>query len=106
MIKNLKYLSIIYFLLLQTGLLVPAYAQDIDQNHNPESAQHASTEMTKPALLQSTVSKQKPVIPDNPGDSRELSMFFKIGIGLNILMLVVYISWAVRQWRQSDDKKN
>ena len=106
MIKTLKKISIIY-LLLQIGLLTPIYAHAIEQDKNPEIRQYeTATETIKPALSQEIIAQQKTEISDSDKDARELSMFFKIGIGLNIIMLAAYITWAAGQWRQSNDKKD
>ena len=106
MIKTLKKISIIYFLL-QIGLLTPIYAHAIEQGQNLETRQYeTANETIKPALSQTIIAQQKTQTSDIPEDGRELSMFFKIGIGLNIIMLTAYITWAVRQWRQSNDKKD
>ena len=86
---------------------MPIYAHAIEQDQNLDSRQYeTATETIKPALSQAIIAQQKTETSDIPEDARELSMFFKIGIGLNIIMLAAYISWAVRQWRQSNDKKD
>ena len=106
MIKTLKKISIIY-LLLQIGLLTPIYAQAIEQVNNQKTNQYkTATETIKPASSQLITTELNTKPADTQDNGRELSMFFKIGIGINIIMLAAYISWAVRQWRQSNDKKD
>ena len=108
MIKKLKKFSIIYLLILNTGLLAPFYVYSAE----PEIA--VSTKRNMPyKMLDTTNSPHSAVTTKTkhsslvkPDDARELSMFFKIGIALNIIMLVAYISWAVRQWRQSNKQED
>lgn len=73
-----------------------------------------TTEPTKTATENNTaLSPQTPQIASNnkinnqkansANEKRELSSFFIIGIGINFVMLLVFIYWAVGQWRQHKD---
>ncbi|MCW8854023.1 MAG: hypothetical protein OQK76_01410 [Gammaproteobacteria bacterium] len=98
MIKTFKKYRALYLLILITGLLLPLPGQSIEQKDSQtgttNSQYKADQTFTSPDTSGNTLPK---TTSDEP---RELSMFFKIGIGLNIVMLIAFYSWAIRQWRQ------
>ncbi|MDH5471572.1 MAG: hypothetical protein OEY61_01835 [Gammaproteobacteria bacterium] len=102
MIKNVKKFVGICLFLLFTGLFAQLNAQDLEQN----TTTAASSNQQIFTQAQTSVSGNQSITAKSPEAKRELSMFFKIGIALNIIMLTAYITWAVRQWRQSNNKKD
>ena len=69
-----------------------------------ESITGVTTSSPSPAVLPPKIvanDKTNNQKESQPNEKRELSSFFKIGIGLNIVMLMAFIYWAVGQWRQN-----
>jgi len=61
----------------------------------------------KPTLASSTEqvvipAKSAQIIKEKP--KRELSLFFIIGIIINLVMLSVILVWAVKEWKKTDKK--
>ena len=99
MIKTFKKYRAIYLLILITGLLLPLSGQGIEQKDSQIETTNNQYKAGQISTSPDTPDKTPPkTTSDEP---RELSMFFKIGIGLNIVMLIAFYSWAIRQWRQS-----
>lgn len=84
------------FLLVLTCTLNPAPLLATTEKPATTKQQQITYAQASPVTANKSSS---PAIKEEP---RKLSMFFKIGIGLNIIMLTLYILWAARQWRQSD----
>jgi hypothetical protein len=41
-----------------------------------------------------------------PGDEpRELSVFFMIGIAINIVMMLLFAVWFINEWKKQNKKK-
>ena len=99
MIKTFKKYRAIYLLILISGLLLPLSGQGIEQK---DSQIEATNNQYKAGQISTIPDTPDNTLPKTTSDEpRELSMFFKIGIGLNIVMLIAFYSWAIRQWRQS-----
>ncbi|MDH5766008.1 MAG: hypothetical protein OEZ38_08330 [Gammaproteobacteria bacterium] len=101
-------LKITKILLITCLVVLNTYPVDVVLANNDQ--QHAKSTQTSTYPLTDTHDKagsntSKSEIRAHHDEPRELSMFFKIGIGLNIAMLIIYVTWAVRQWRQSDRSK-
>ena len=106
MIKTLKKLSGICLILLSIALPTAPYAQNNESSQGSQSVrnQPVTSQTARETLTQNTAHPSAEIKP--PEQKRELSMFFKIGIALNIIMLTAYMTWAVRQWRQSKNQSD
>ena len=100
MIKIFKKYRAIYLLILITGLLLPLPGQSIEQKDSQIQAINSQYKEDHTSVAPDTPDNTPPKTTSN--EPRELSMFFKIGIGLNIVMLIAFYTWAIRQWRQSN----
>ena len=66
-------------------------------------------------LIQQGVVAQKPVdtLESQSGQAatleytrEDLTVFFGIGMAINIVMIIVFVIWAMKQWKQNDkDRK-
>ncbi len=63
--------------------------------HSPQ----ATTKLPESSGMQDTPAKPRK-------QKRKLSAFFKVGIALNITMIVTFIWWASRQWRMTTRNKD
>ena len=102
MLNITKISLIICLLALNTYPVLTTQANSSQDHSKPAQITTHQTGGTPDKASNSTSDPEDQITHDEP---RELSMFFKIGIGLNIIMLIVYVTWAVRQWRQSDRQK-
>ena len=44
-------------------------------------------------------------VPEIQHDREDLSVFFGIGMAVNIVMIVTFFIWAVKQWKKNDTTK-
>ena len=51
------------------------------------------------------VSEQVQSAPGIKHDKEDLSVFFGIGMVVNIVMITAFFIWAVKQWKKNDTKK-
>jgi hypothetical protein len=57
----------------------------------------------KPAASHSVPASGDDVQPDN--GSREMSVFFMIGIAINAIVMLSFAVWFVREWKKQNKKK-
>ena len=50
------------------------------------------------------LSEQVQSVPDIQRDKEDLTVFFSIGMTINIVMITSFFIWAVKQWRKNDEK--
>jgi len=87
---------LIYFFLVFAGLCNGAFAQsasDTDQIHSP--------------VVKSTTPGKTPdsnIDSRSSSESRKLSVFFMIGITINIVMLLLFAVWFVSQWKKQNEQ--
>ena len=94
-----------------SGITTQAFAQESGQSTYKSSTALNSTQAKKESpehpvnTVNSTVQKNSETraanIQDTPhSPKRELSAFFKVGIAINIAMIITFAYWFVGQWRQ------
>ena len=52
-----------------------------------------------------STSEQIQLAPEVDYDKEDLSVFFGIGMIVNIVMITSFFIWAVKQWKKNDTKK-
>ncbi len=52
---------------------------------------------------QNTVYNSNHPVNNATSDSQELSMFFIIGMVINVTLLTAYIAWAIKQWVKNNN---
>jgi hypothetical protein len=78
------------FLFLLTGM--PLHAQQ------DQISAGVQAEVKTPAV---TAGDAAPARPLSPGDAREdLTVFFTIGVVVDVLLVTAFLVWAVGQWRK------
>ena len=46
-----------------------------------------------------------PSVPDETDAREDLSVFFGIGMTVNIVMIIAFVVWGVKQWKKNDTTK-
>ncbi len=88
---------LIFFALLFASPCTSALAQpesDADQTNSP---------VVKSAGMDKISQSDTDTQPGN--EPRELSVFFKIGIAINIVMMLLFAVWFVSEWKKQNRKK-
>ena len=50
------------------------------------------------------LSEQVQSVPDIQHEKEDLTVFFGIGMTINIVMITSFFIWAVKQWGKNDEK--
>lgn len=56
-------------------------------------------------LGMTSMSQDVQSVPEVKSDKEDLSVFFGIGMVINIIMIVSFFIWAVKQWKKNDIRK-
>ncbi|MDH5484869.1 MAG: hypothetical protein OEY43_06485 [Gammaproteobacteria bacterium] len=96
-----KYKLFIFSVLITLGTLSfnSAYASEASGLNTETTANTPAISPTTPQITSHDKDNNHKQYDVN--EKRELSAFFKVGLGINFVMLVVFIYWAVGQWRQN-----
>lgn len=49
--------------------------------------------------------KSIPATPEKVHSREDLSVFFGIGMTINIVMIIVFVIWGIKQWKKHDASK-
>ena len=119
MLKKLKKSNLLHFIFISLTLLtaispIPAYsesgaAMDINQaginsTSNNVVHKHKTPNSHRQITTTTNITNNKKILIE---DSREMSPFFKLGIAINIIMILLFGRWFSNQWRENNkrDKK-
>jgi len=109
----MKYVStaraIIIALLFIALPVYPADEKSLDMSAVNQTEQGASSSggiLASPVIKVST-NDSAVAEPELETDKNKdkLTIFFSIGLAINILLMALFGIWAVRQWRKSDNKR-
>ncbi len=51
---------------------------------------------------ETSMNQQVQSVPEINHDKEDLSVFFGIGMAVNIVMITTFFIWAVKQWKKND----
>lgn len=54
--------------------------------------------------MKETSVQQQIEVENPPGAAEPLTIFFAIGIVINLVLITAFVLWAIRQWKKTDSR--